>query len=356
MPTWPTTLLFTEDAYTAHFENANAFQQWLHVERTNWAGLAKAANAWAGQLNANLNLLGAVGPQSTDADLTVFAGRYRPSGGTLGRFISRIKMGTVRGVAFAEIVQPGATIGQNQPEFIEGRAVASMYYAAGSNLVAIEKAAEAAQQISEALQQIGKASQEVDRIRASDRDVSERFVALYRKTEEDWENRIKGYEAQAALKAPRTFWLERSSAQNGLARSARISWVVSFAIVILALLGGVVLNLLIKPTGDTTAVIVQVAGRIAIGATLLAFLVWWLRQQLRDVRTHEHFAEDAAERATMIETYAALRGAGLQPADLSPILTALYRPGVSSLNDDSGPALPLEVILKTVGDAASRGK
>jgi hypothetical protein len=54
---------------------------------------------------------------------------------------------------------------------------------------------------------------------------------------------------------------------------------------------------------------------------------------------------------TMIETYAAMRAAGLQDANLGPILTALYRPALNGLSEDQGPILPLEILLKSVGDA-----
>ncbi len=69
---------------------------------------------------------------------------------------------------------------------------------------------------------------------------------------------------------------------------------------------------------------------------------------------HEHFAEDAAERATMIETYAALRATGLQDADLGPVLAALYRPA-GVLGEEQGPVLPIEILLKSIGEAAKRG-
>ena len=94
--------------------------------------------------------------------------------------------------------------------------------------------------------------------------------------------------------------------------------------------------------------------RGAIIATVLAVIVWWSRQVLRDARSHEHLAEDAAERVTMIETYAALVEKGLQSSDFSIILTALYRTAATGLVDDGGPALPIEVLMKTAGDFVSK--
>lgn len=65
-------------------------------------------------------------------------------------------------------------------------------------------------------------------------------------------------------------------------------------------------------------------------------------------------AEDAAERVTMIETYAALKTLGLATSDLAPILAALYRPAATGLVDDNGPVLPIEIFMKTIGETVSK--
>jgi hypothetical protein len=56
----------------------------------------------------------------------------------------------------------------------------------------------------------------------------------------------------------------------------------------------------------------------------------------------------------MIETYAAMRGAGLQDNNLAPILAALYRPAATGLIDDSGPTRPIELLMRGIGEAAGK--
>jgi len=96
--------------------------------------------------------------------------------------------------------------------------------------------------------------------------------------------------------------------------------------------------------------------RLVFLGTLAGVGVWLIRQFLRDLRNHEHLAEDAAERVTMIETLSALQAFGLRNDDLSTILSALYRPAAAAMADDGGPVLPIEVLMKGVADAASRGR
>lgn len=74
------------------------------------------------------------------------------------------------------------------------------------------------------------------------------------------------------------------------------------------------------------------------------------------MRNHEHLAEDAAERVTMIERLAALQAAGLHNDDLSTALSALYRPDAAAMADDRGPILPIEILVKGVADAAAKNR
>jgi hypothetical protein len=109
--------------------------------------------------------------------------------------------------------------------------------------------------------------------------------------------------------------------------------------------------------GLPTTISVDVNPTVALGgllkrgivfATFFGIGIWWLRQVLRYLRSHEHLAEDAAERVTMIETLSALKGAGLADGDLSPIFAALYRPAATGLvtDDGGGPISPLEALFK----------
>lgn len=100
---------------------------------------------------------------------------------------------------------------------------------------------------------------------------------------------------------------------------------------------------------DMTLALGSLIKKAIIFGTFFGVGIWWLRQVLRELRSHEHLAEDAAERVTMIETLSALKGAGLaETADLSPIFAALYRPAATGLvvDDGGGPISPLEVLFK----------
>jgi hypothetical protein len=113
------------------------------------------------------------------------------------------------------------------------------------------------------------------------------------------------------------------------------------------------------PVTDSTNPTLALGGLIKKGIVFATFFgvgVWWLRQVLRELRSHEHLAEDAAERVTMIETLSALKGAGLADNDLSPIFAALYRPAATGLvvDDGGGPISPFELLLKAV--ELSKGK
>jgi len=50
----------------------------------------------------------------------------------------------------------------------------------------------------------------------------------------------------------------------------------------------------------------------------------------------------------MIKTYSVLKDNGLEGNDLSTILAALYRPASTGIVDETGPALPMEIVLKNI--------
>lgn len=192
--------------------------------------------------------------------------------------------------------------------------------------------------------------------------LSKRFEQKLSAVDSEWKRVIDGYEIRAALKAPREYWRDRQTTQDRLSKSARQAWKISMFVVSTTLLFGFLFvfsgysSIIFTKTPGESGWIVDALQRLAFLGTAAGLGVWWLRQKLRDLRVREHLAEDAAERVTMIETFSALQGAGLQDADLAPILSALYRPAASFLAEDSGPVLPIEVMLRTIGDASLKSK
>ena len=186
---------------------------------------------------------------------------------------------------------------------------------------------------------------------------------------EDSRAKMAAYATQAALKAPREYWGRRSEAQRRKALVARVVWFSCTLIFCILMTAAVVAAFspaiatrypafaqFLPSAGGDYGWLAALAARLVFLGTLGGVGVWLLRQLLRDVRNHEHLAEDAAERVTMIETLTALQSVGLQSSDLSSILSALYRPAAVAMADDGGPVLPIEVLMKGVADAASKGR
>jgi hypothetical protein len=189
-----------------------------------------------------------------------------------------------------------------------------------------------------------------------------RIKADYEAHIEDGRTKIIAFATEAALKAPRQYWLARSEAHARKATWSRWYWLLGTALFVAAMGGALwaafspdMASLWPHTTGDH-AWVAAIVARLVFFGTVGGVGVWLLRQFLRDVRNHEHLAEDAAERVTMIETLTALQSVGLQSADLSTILSALYRPAAAAMADDGGPVLPIEILMKGVVDAASKGK
>lgn len=173
---------------------------------------------------------------------------------------------------------------------------------------------------------------------------------------------IETIATQAALKAPREYWNKRKEDHKERSISARKSWISSTMLFCLVMIIAVISAfspfseiLLPRSTSDSGWIAALVSRALFVG-TIAGVGVWVLKQLLRDVRNHEHLAEDAAERVTMIETLSALQAMGLKEGDLSTILSALYRPAASAMADDGGPVLPIEILMKGVADAASRAR
>lgn len=88
---------------------------------------------------------------------------------------------------------------------------------------------------------------------------------------------------------------------------------------------------------------------LPLGVSIVAF-VWLGRLLARTYMAHVQLAEDAQERATMIETYVALiRADVLDKSKAEDAQKALFRPASSGLlAGDGGPDTPIEVITKAI--------
>ena len=196
--------------------------------------------------------------------------------------------------------------------------------------------------------------------------------------DDEWKEKIEGFVAATALSAPKTFWRDRANKHEKLANKARTRWVLGIvSVLIIFVVGAIVaftgvdtwlngkINALLGVEDKVTAtgseamlMLASLLKRALVLGGILGIGVWWLRQLLRELRSHEHLAEDAAERVTMIETYAALKAMGLGSEDFSPILTALYRAAATGLvvDDGGGPIFPWEALLKAATGSKSSDK
>ncbi|TWA75634.1 hypothetical protein FBZ83_12361 [Azospirillum brasilense] len=224
--------------------------------------------------------------------------------------------------------------------------------------------------------------------------------------EGEWKEKIEAYETKAALKAPTSYWEKRKEHHEKQATIARRDWsrsvsVFAFSFIILsifvfsgALEKGPIADAIMapftkpiqvasaekstigkpaneqattastlsaitaptQPTPDALPMLAKLLQHGILLGTLLGLGIWVLRQKLRKMLSHEHLAEDAAERVTMVETFAALKNAGLAGGEFGPILNALYRPASTGLVSDDGPVTPLEIVVKEAVKKASGGK
>ena len=341
---WPKTVFFDRDRLNLSFASAAEFGDWVGREAAFWSPMISGvAPGHFNQLNANVGALNNVQRNRTEEAIAQFASDYRTSSGPLGRVISRLPNNTEKCIAFAEAIQPGSSGVQPTEEApVLRRAIGHMFNSLGEDALSLPL--------------IKAAIEEVQKIRESDKGTLDRFNALIGKAENDWSNKIEGYEAKVALSAPRSFWSTRAEHNRRIAAQDRNKLFLSTIAMLLFVLAAASGELLFGLPSNFADKIVSGVTRLVLFATVLAVAAWWLKQKLRDVRFHEHLAEDAAERATMIETYAAMRGAGLQDTDLAPILSALYRPAISGLNEDMGPILPTELIIRGIAAAAAKEK
>ena len=343
---WPKSAIFQKDGTQIAFASAAELKNWIGAERGGWASLIPQ-NSRTLPINQNHQLLDSLDSDTSDANWGRVAESYWPATGNFGRFASRIYNSGVRNNFILEMLAPGAAPPNlNHPDYFAGRTIAYFYAGIGQTFTSAERA-------TELLPGLTNEISEVDRIRSSAEQWASRFQALLEKAEADWQNKIDGFEAKVALNAPKTYWKERSAQHNKRAEVNRRQWFWAMVVLILAIAVAFGLNFAFTPAPSLSSMIATDVQRFIAFGTLLAVAVWWLRQKLRDLRMHEHFAEDADERATMVETYAALRATGLQDANLEPVLMALYRPAISAFREDVGPSLPIDALVRALGNVAT---
>lgn len=192
----------------------------------------------------------------------------------------------------------------------------------------------------------------------------------------EWAALIDGYETKARLGAPRKYWEDRKIHHEKKATPARFAWNISMLLVVaLTIVLSLVLftpigNLISNEFESALGVTKDIADKSSkagdslsellrpalVFGVIVSLAIWWMRQKLKELRSHEHLAEDAAERVTMIETYSAMKGSDLSPGDISLMLSAIYRSAATGLveDDNSGPVTPLEIAVKGIGDAMTK--
>ncbi|WP_439598381.1 hypothetical protein [Falsiroseomonas sp.] len=276
-----------------------------------------------------------------------FVSRFFPVSRGPGGILKRIKEKDheLAGLAFTLFyVQQGLNFNVSHPKYAAAQAIRCLLEFVGDPLQAWEA--------------LESERQDLAQVRLEGRSALDNFGEFVTRAQDDWSKRLDGYEARAALQAPRIYWDKRHQDHAEKAAKSKRLWQkgtvfvpVGFVVLLLLLFSEYADPFLRLPQSEYVGIVAAFI-RLALLGTVGAFAVWWLRQQLRDARLHEHLSEDAAERVTMIETYSALKGGGLDSGDLTSIMTALYRPAATALVDDQGPALPLEILLRGVGDLA----
>lgn len=147
----------------------------------------------------------------------------------------------------------------------------------------------------------------------------------------------KAHEYWAITKYERHTKLARKSLWAGI---VYVLLVLSGTIAFVALVSG----LFSQPIWQT-----PLALALPLAIAVVAF-IWLGRLLARTYMAHMQLAEDAQERATMIETYIALTSAGvLDSSKADEAQRALFRPAsIGLLAGDSGPDTPIEVISKAI--------
>lgn len=358
-PLFPREIRFARLPFSTRFAHRAEFDAFLKRERELWAPLQNSPHHSAqNAARQNIDYLDQAQRSTNEVAasnvLTLLENEFIPLSigpGTLLAELSRTEPETT-GAAIALCYTPdGRTFQPAHPSYAPGQAIRLMLQIVGSP--------------SEFRQELDAKRLQLQSL-ATD---AKQAKAAYEAHIQDSRAKIEALATQAALKAPREYWEGRRIEQRKKAKAARWVWLIGTFLFCAAMVVAVVVAFspAVATRYPSLAEFLPVASgqhgwltalvpRLVFLGTLAGVGVWLIRQFLRDVRNHEHLAEDAAERVTMIETLGALQAFGLRNDDLSTILSALYRPAAAAMADDGGPVLPIEVLMKGVADAASRGR
>ena len=356
---FPLALTFERDHAPTTFPTPADFAQWREQERQFWERYAANNDQFTAAFRENSTLVRRQNEQSEEefrTRLPDFLKTYVPSSSGFVKAAQRfstISPAAAR-IGLSLFLQPNQRIPVNSQEYQQAQILLTAYHAVGDPLANRDR--------------IEAAVVDAERLQKTESDRAVLFNEFMEKIETEFKIRFDGFEAKLALGAPRDYWESRSHNHAIAAQTARNRW--RFWTIMILLLSFLAAIMLFTAVGDAISLQMEQAlglpvstpsnhnmtlafgsliKRGIIFGTFFGVGIWWLRQVLRELRSHEHLAEDAAERVTMIETFSALKGAGLaDTADLSPIFAALYRPAATGLvmDDGGGPMSPLDVLVK----------
>ncbi len=142
------------------------------------------------------------------------------------------------------------------------------------------------------------------------------------------------YREHMRLKAPVTYWAEKSKTHKENERTYRN--VMLGSAVALLIVSVVVLITVVEWASSLEGNMVFVV--TAVGAIWMAVAFWIMRILVRLYLSEHHLAIDSAERATMAETYLALVAEKVADAqDREVLLSALFRPTADGIVKDDAP-------------------
>lgn len=171
----------------------------------------------------------------------------------------------------------------------------------------------------------------------------------------------KTYNAELALRAPNTYWMEKRKGHRKAAAAFSATFIVlagcSIAILFLIWQSTVAPHLMLPPDGQQVS---QSTPAPSYGVFLptiaVAFLcVWILRIVSRQLLVHLGLASDAGERMAMVQTFLALMQLPehVKDDDRILILSALFRPSARS-DDDATPPNWFDLLMQRLKPTGSR--
>jgi hypothetical protein len=266
--------------------------------------------------------------------ITILSTLYLPANKYLKPILTTFTDQNLRGLVYQEMIHPGSVRVLNLSPQIEAIILAKVF-----------SSYDALDQIHE---DIGNAQKTLISFQQDRLNISTEWRSFFDCSQDE----MRALAASAALQAPKPYWNEKGNFHEKKIRNSKNLWVLSLAINVMIIAVSISLSILFPP--NITTGIYGIIERMVYFGSFLGFGIWWSRQNLKNYRLNEHLAEDAKERVTMIETYAALKSQGLGRENYTTILNALFRPAVTGLVDDSGPSMPIEILIKSLSEAAMK--